>query len=1293
MSSRPLNLQQVIDIITYTVNHDGLVFAQNIVPDGDDNIVKRIEECFEALENLNLVELSVVYSEGPDQIAIESLKDEGVLLAKILNNEIALREIKSQFSQEIKGSELSTMISVGSKILGDLAKPKVEKKAPRKKKSEKSQKGIKFGVARVRLLRYARNQIPADLKDIVRIPTRLGQKYLYIQNTDHEVVKRVVKWQFDGGVSVRVDWNNDVPGMSRVSYFDIAAPSDSYMEDLIEEEDVEKYLIDQESKISNNINLILTNEKSEVARLITAYRSEIQKGNANNDDSLSDQDNFGDESLTDSVNPDEGSGESISTEIPPEQASGQTDSPTAGTSFDIGESPKSMGGDEGLAPPESEPQQTPDAPEEETTEATETSESTEEILDESLLKDLEDVQKAQEGFLNELTQQTARQDFAKQLEEEANEEPPAPPQTIENPLQIAELNSDSAHKGKDLLGFEQDVEAFAAIMALEKLTPPLAIALFGQWGTGKSFFMQKLSEKVGELARYQGFLKEEEEDETEKEAKSSKQDEKPFCEGICQIHFNAWSYMDTNLWASLVTRIFEKLDDYINDNRSEAQKEVDTIKSGIAQQLDVAKGQIAELEARKAQVQNAIDTLTDQVETAQGELEGKIEEIKNSSRQEVIKEAIKASKIEESLKGMLDKAGISQEKLDQVNPELILKELKSGQTFVRQFLNYSGWDWGLVGVGVVLLLITTLVLPEIASIETDWLNGIGSALAVLTGVLSKVRGTASKLSPLVNGVLKIKNDYDTAVSEAISKHEQEILAKQIEADQKEVELNQLNLQLKAKEAEIKEIEYKPDSVLAQKAMYNFITRKAASNDYSRHLGIISMIRKDFQTLSELFVESTKATKVPEKSKEKYQEFEKIRDGFDKPLQRIILYIDDLDRCPEERVVEVLEAVNLLMAFPLFVVVVGVDPRWVKNALIKKYHLQFTGHIKGADKAVDSVGMEVINPSDYLEKIFQIPFHLKAPEDKSIKKMITHLLGDAVAERPQKEEEKETVAENQLPDIDLDAFFEEKSKEARGLTGEVAESLSETEEETAKASDLEVFDVGVPAMAPPEETEEEMEGAAEAGEEAEELSEELSEEEGEPEESSEETAEDEIPEGLKVVTPDSLRLHWEEGEYMRNLSWLIGNTPRTVKRFVNMYRIIRAHEGLSYEDDESKKDLLCIMFLLALQTGPYKEYDKQIKEKLPTHDVVDLTLYDLLISERETAHEFAEAQGEHPDYGFLTFLDRIRRSKELKAIMGIQSYDIYVHSLFIERFKFQAVNFQGDNYFDDSYPEDEEIPAG
>ena len=58
------------------------------------------------------------------------------------------------------------------------------------------------------------------------------------------------------------------------------------------------------------------------------------------------------------------------------------------------------------------------------------------------------------------------------------------------------------------------------------------------------------------------------------------------------------------------------------------------------------------------------------------------------------------------------------------------------------------------------------------------------------------------------------------------------------------------------------------------------------------------------------------------------------------IDRIVVYIDDLDRCPPDRVVQVLEAVQLLLAVPLFVVVVAVDPRWLLRSLTVHYHELF-----------------------------------------------------------------------------------------------------------------------------------------------------------------------------------------------------------------------------------------------------------------------------------------------------------------------------------------------------------------
>jgi KAP family P-loop domain len=82
------------------------------------------------------------------------------------------------------------------------------------------------------------------------------------------------------------------------------------------------------------------------------------------------------------------------------------------------------------------------------------------------------------------------------------------------------------------------------------------------------------------------------------------------------------------------------------------------------------------------------------------------------------------------------------------------------------------------------------------------------------------------------------------------------------------------------------------------------------------------------------------------------------------FERIILYIDDLDRCPPEQVVAVLQAIHLLLAFPLFVVVVAVDTDWVLSALDSHYGELLRDNTKSA------------SPIDFLEKIIQIPYRVR-----------------------------------------------------------------------------------------------------------------------------------------------------------------------------------------------------------------------------------------------------------------------------------------------------------------------------
>ena len=99
---------------------------------------------------------------------------------------------------------------------------------------------------------------------------------------------------------------------------------------------------------------------------------------------------------------------------------------------------------------------------------------------------------------------------------------------------------------------------------------------------------------------------------------------------------------------------------------------------------------------------------------------------------------------------------------------------------------------------------------------------------------------------------------------------------------------------------------------------------------------MALVRNDFEQLSD-FIETENRQLIPKKKDEEH--FKRIEDeeeDKDVRINRIVLYIDDLDRCPPNKVVDVLQAVHLLLAFPLFVVVVGVDARWITRSLETRY---------------------------------------------------------------------------------------------------------------------------------------------------------------------------------------------------------------------------------------------------------------------------------------------------------------------------------------------------------------------
>lgn len=105
-----------------------------------------------------------------------------------------------------------------------------------------------------------------------------------------------------------------------------------------------------------------------------------------------------------------------------------------------------------------------------------------------------------------------------------------------------------------------------------------------------------------------------------------------------------------------------------------------------------------------------------------------------------------------------------------------------------------------------------------------------------------------------------------------------------------------------------EIEFVQENFLTQYAFNEFIKKQAREEKYGHHLGLISLIRKDFETLSDLFVVEHHSEGESPEQKRKVDEQIDFGKNFnnESSLDRIILYIDDLDRCSDEKVLEVIQ---------------------------------------------------------------------------------------------------------------------------------------------------------------------------------------------------------------------------------------------------------------------------------------------------------------------------------------------------------------------------------------------------
>lgn len=728
---------------------------------------------------------------------------------------------------------------------------------------------------------------------------------------------------------------------------------------------------------------------------------------------------------------------------------------------------------------------------------------------------------------------------------------------------LAGLLSDS-DDADDHLDIQADVDAFAKILSAKTFQPPLAIALFGKWGTGKSFFMRKLKERI---SFYSG------------------QENKLVCTGIAHIHFNAWSYLDANLWASIISKIFEGLNQYISDNKR-SDVEIAEVKAELMDRLSLNFLQMDQVKKEQSDLAEEIANLTTEKDRLVSDLEAKKKSLVEgffTKTLSVVEDKLKVrERIELAFRENQSVISASQE-LSKIIPEdylkdpaTVLKKAESIETYIKVFFSRRNVLCNILWFLAIVLFV--YYAPQglhwiiKALVNTDFsippIDLTIKLLGAAVPILHVIRKTYEEVQPLVTSLWKIKVDYDAAFKDAqasLKIQEAEIAFSIAVAERK---LTEVDEELKESERQRILLTYKTEHALSTEALYSFIGKRTISEDYQQHLGIVSLIRRDFEALSDLFYGHNLETKHVE-----------FAQNFAKPLQRIVLYIDDLDRCREDRVVEVLEAVNLLMAFPLFVVVVGVDPRWVRNALIARYGSQFS-----ADR-----GREMIEASDYLEKIFQVPFHLKVANDSNIRNMIRTL--SSPYEFADSDKVRSTSNDN--------STFEP----AR------AEQIQDGE-------DIIILEQPAPLATEP------------------------------------------------VSEMRHVKLYSWEIALMEDMSVILGNNPRTIKRFVNVYQIVRAHAGLNYLIDDEEKEFMTILFLVALYNGCFRK-------------LVPCFIKFMYKSDSARLSEFLKDDEKSPHVALKKQLDQILTTKPAyESLQRLAMANFKVHNAFIQRFSFYEIEPEG-----------------
>lgn len=530
------------------------------------------------------------------------------------------------------------------------------------------------------------------------------------------------------------------------------------------------------------------------------------------------------------------------------------------------------------------------------------------------------------------------------------------PDLLNRRLPPPEYLADRSCADEDAMGTREDARALAGLITLQAASPPLAIGVFGSWGSGKSTLLAQIQDEVA---------REVEEERTSPTTGEDAQATRRVA-NVVQVSLNAWTFADSgNLWASITSEIFDQVAAGGMDHRD----------ADIGAKLVTEVARRSDEEAAHLRAALALqDDSKAALEQAEREVEA-AERDRTSAPLDAVRDALLAAlKAGEETRPKTDEADPSKktsaakrrdamqalgdalcDEDGDIDEETLKRYLDAEPGMVRSAL--VAWDLARKTVRTSHVILAVAALGAAVCIA-QWVTlsiyvpaAWNLAIRILTPSFVVCAGIWH-MRPLFLSAWRGAAALHQAVNERTQAARERLRLAKAKAAKERAALHESAHERQKREEFISKYRGTADGGMAGApgVMLEYLLRDSADAVKIRsQLGTLATVRRCFDQLSAII-----------------RAGRRNRDG--QTVERIVVYFDDLDRCTEEQVVAVMQAVHLLLAYDCFVAVVAVDARWLKHSLDKVYtQLART----------DSEDSDLPTSADYLEKIFQIVFWVKS----------------------------------------------------------------------------------------------------------------------------------------------------------------------------------------------------------------------------------------------------------------------------------------------------------------------------